>query len=213
MFTGLVEDAGTIVRSSPDGGGRVLAIRTRIPLTEVAIGDSIACDGVCLTVESLDGDVFTVTCGRETLDLTTLGGSRPGDAVHLERALRLGDRLGGHWVQGHVDGLGRVVSSQQTGESRVVWIELEPSLSRYVAAKGSVCLHGVSLTVNEVDGDRFRVNLIPHTSSVTRLADRAPGQLVNVEVDILAKYVERLLGAAQPGKGLTLQQLRDGGFA
>jgi riboflavin synthase len=212
MFTGLVEDTGAIVSVAPRGNGKVLSIRTAMPLSEVAIGDSIAVNGACLTVETTSGDVFTVVAGKETLQLTTLSGAAPGVRVHLERALRLGDRLGGHLVQGHVDGMGTVRSSEEVRESWVLWIEAPAELARYVAAKGSICVDGVSLTVNEVDGCSFRVNIVPHTARVTRMAGLRPGDRVNLEVDVVAKYVERLLGGFTPG-GLTLDKLKANGFA
>jgi len=213
MFTGLVEDTGQIVATRPDRGGVELRIRTRIPLDEVAIGDSIAVDGVCLTVETRDGDAFTATAARETLALTTIGALRTGSAVHLERALAVGDRLGGHLVQGHVDCTGAVVEARQAGESLVLWIDVPADHARYVAAKGSICVDGVSLTVNEVAGTKFRVNLVPHTVTVTKMGALRAGDRVNLEVDVLAKYVERLLGADGSGKGLTLESLVRHGFA
>lgn len=213
MFTGLVEETGEIVAITRRDNARVVRIRTAIPLSEVAIGDSIAVDGACLTVAEKAGETFTAVAGRETLDKTRLGAARAGDRVHLERALRVGDRLGGHLVQGHVDGLGTVVESRPAGESHVIRIELPEALARYVAAKGSVTVDGVSLTVNEIEGRVFRVDVVPHTAEVTTLATRSPGERVNIEVDVLAKYVERLLGAGEPYKGLSLQTLRENGFA
>jgi riboflavin synthase len=207
MFTGLVEDTGTIVSVLPEQGGRRLLIRTRIPLSEVRIGDSIAVDGACLTAERLAGDCFEVVAGRETLGLTTLGEVRAGRRVHLERALRLGDRLGGHLVQGHVDGTARVLRSHAQGESWILWIELPPGLSKYVVRKGSLTVDGVSLTVNEVVGDTCRMNLIPHTVSVTRLGELRPGDAVNVETDLLARYVERLMGGDHGGLMAKLARL------
>ncbi len=193
MFTGLVEDVGEIVGVSPQGDGLRLRLRTAIPLSEVAVGDSIAVDGACLTAERCVGDVFEVVAGRETLDRTTLRAARLGRRVHLERALRLGDRLGGHLVQGHVDGTGRVTRSFQASESWVLWIDVGP-LARYVVPKGSITIDGVSLTVNEVQGDTVRLNLIPHTVAVTRLGGLRVGDEVNLEADLIARYVERLLG-------------------
>lgn len=211
MFTGLVEDTGSIDAIAQRGSGRELAIRTAIPMDEVAIGDSIAVDGVCLTVETKQAGRFVAVAGRETLTRTTLADAHVGRRVHLERALRVGDRLGGHLVQGHVDGVGRVVRAEPASESFVLWIEVPGELARYVAPKGSVCLDGVSLTVNEVDGARFRVNIVPHTAQVTRIAGLRPGDSLNVEVDVIAKYVERLLGGYQR-PGLTLETLQKNGF-
>lgn len=194
MFTGIVEDTGSVVAVAPFGRGRRLRLRTAIPLAAVRIGDSIACDGVCLTVESVEDDVFEVVAGQETLDRTTWGEARVGRRVHLERALAVGGRLDGHLVQGHVDGVGSVSRSYDADESWILWIDVGRRLARYVAPKGSLCVDGVSLTVNEVDGTRARLNVIPHTARVTRLAGLAAGDRVNVEVDVLARYVERMLG-------------------
>lgn len=212
MFTGIIEDTGTVVDVRAEGFGRRLTLRTALPLAEVALGDSIACNGACLTAESFDGDTFTVVAGKETLDKTTTGTLGVGSRVHLERALRLGDRLDGHLVQGHVDGVGRIVSLDEQGESWVLWVDVGPALAPFVAVKGSLTLDGVSLTVNEVDGTTARINLIPHTVRVTRLSDLRPGDGLNVEVDVLARYVERMLAwRAEPG-GLTLARLKEQGF-
>ncbi len=213
MFTGLVEDLGEVVAVTPRGSGVQIAIRTSIPLSDVSIGDSIATDGACLTAETIQGDVFTAVAASETMALTTLKGITAGRKVHLERAMTMGGRLGGHLVQGHVDGVGVVVRAEQAAESRVLWIELPASLSRYVAAKGSICVDGVSMTVNEIEGHRFRINAVPHTQGVTKLGSMSTNDRVNVEVDILAKYVERLLGGARADGGVTLEMLQQYGFA
>ena len=209
MFTGLVTDLGEVVRVVTRGKGRTLTVRTSYDLSRVELGDSIAHDGVCLTVETLGEGQFTVTAGIETLDCTTLGGWKAGRKVHLEQALRVGDRLGGHIVQGHVDGVGHVRSIERRAESVVVWIEAPPELSRYMVGKGSVCVDGVSLTVNEVRANAFRVNLVPHTVDHTHLASGV-GEPVNLEVDVLARYVERLLGGDR--EGLTFEKLRELGY-
>jgi riboflavin synthase len=212
MFTGLVEDLGTVTEVRPRGSGLELGIRTAIPLAEVAVGDSIAVDGACLTAERFEGDRFFAVAGRETMERTSLSSVRPGARVHLERAMVLGGRLGGHLVQGHVDGVGRIERSEAAGESWVVWIRPPAELLRYIAAKGSITVHGVSLTVNEIEGGRFRVNVVPHTQSVTRISALRAGEAVNLEVDILAKYVERLLAPDVPRSSPTLQQLIDNGY-
>jgi riboflavin synthase len=212
MFTGLVEDTGTLRAVRPEGDGARLTFQTRIPLRDVALGDSVACDGACLTVVATSGDTFDVVAGAETLKLTTWGQARPGRRVHFERALALGARLGGHLVQGHVDGVGLVTASHAAVESWVLWVDVGAALSRYVVTKGSITLDGVSLTVNEVQGSTVRVNLIPHTSTVTHLVDKRPGEGVNVETDLIARYVERLLGGFAPSEGVTLQQLQRTGF-
>ena len=210
MFTGLVEDVGTVVHVTPRGAGRSLAIRTRIPLDEVRIGDSIAVNGACLTAEQCQGEVFTALAGRETLTRTTLGGLRAGETVHLERALKLGDRLGGHLVQGHVDGVGEVRRSVDAGESWILWVAVPEGLARYVAEKGSLCVDGVSLTVNELADGAVRLNLVPHTAASTRLGSLRAGAAVNLEVDIIAKYVERLMGGDR--RALDVDTLRKWGY-
>lgn len=210
MFTGLVEDTGSIVAVDARSGATRLSIRTRIPLAEVKIGDSIAVDGVCLTAERLDGDVFVATAGPETLARTTLSDRGVGSRVHLERAMRVGDRLGGHIVQGHVDGVGRVATTAPRGDAWSMHVDVPTELARFVAEKGSITLDGLSLTVNEIHGVRLRVDLVPHTRAVTALGERRPGDRVNVEVDVLAKYVERLLSARDGG--ITAEFLERHGF-
>lgn len=212
MFTGLIEDIGVLADVVPEGMGVALTVRTAIPLHEVRVGDSIAIDGACLTATRIVGDQFTVIAARETMERTTLRGARAGRRVHLERARRLGDRLDGHLVQGHVDGVGRYDRVEQQAESRVLWVALPEELRRYVAAKGSICLDGVSLTVNELVGGRARVNAVPHTQTVTRLGEVRAGDSVNIEVDVLAKYVESLLGRHASSSGLDLETLRTNGF-
>lgn len=210
MFTGLVADLGTLRSVRPCGTGRTLWIDSNFTLLE--LGESIACDGVCLTVEAMEGGRFQVTAGEETLRKTTWGERQVGHRIHLERALRLGDRLGGHIVQGHVDGVGTVVRLNPQSGWLGIQIEAPSALSRYLVAKGSVCVDGVSLTVNEVEGPRFWIGIIPHTQSVTRIGAVRAGDRVNLEVDVLAKYVERLMGGGGGG-GLDLTKLRENGFA
>jgi riboflavin synthase len=195
MFTGLVEDVGTVARADRRSDALVLAIRPhRMPLGELAVGDSICHDGACLTVTGLDRDTFGVLAGAETLARTTLGGLRPGKRVNLERALRVGDRLGGHWVTGHIDGTGELAARRDLGANLVLAVRAAPALLRYVVEKGSIAIAGVSLTVNTVDGDGFSVAIIPHTREHTTLGALAVGERVNLEVDILAKHVEKLIG-------------------
>ncbi len=210
MFTGLIEDVGEITAVSPRESGRVLTIRTAIPLGEVKIGDSIAVDGVCLTAESFASDRFTAVAGRETLGRSTLAHARAGRKVHLERAMQLGGRLGGHLVQGHVDGVGTIRRSYDAGESWILWVDVPAGIGKYIAEKGSLCVDGVSLTVNEIVASSARLNLVPHTAKMTRLGGTRPGDAVNLEVDIIAKYVERLLGGG--GGGLDVDSLRKWGY-
>lgn len=198
MFTGIVQGTGRIARSETRGGDLRLAIdaaqlAARVDASRLAVGESIAVSGVCLTVTAFDGGHFTADVSRETLALTTLGRLRPGDAVNLEAALRAGDPLGGHFVAGHVDGLARVLAVSPEARSLRVELEAPAALARFVAPKGSVALDGVSLTVNEVAGPRFGVNLIPHSVALTTFGGLAPGQDLNLEVDLLARYVQRAM--------------------
>jgi len=194
MFTGIIESIGTIARIERRGGDVRLHVDAgSLGLDDVKLGDSISVSGVCLTAVEIDGAVFTVDVSTETLARTTLGALRDGDPVNLEKAMRLSDRLGGHLVAGHIDGVGRVVSIESDARSQRWLFELPPALARYLAPKGSICIDGVSLTVNEVDGARFGVNLIPHTIDVTTFKTRRNGDAVNIEVDLLARYVEQLL--------------------
>jgi riboflavin synthase len=166
-------------------------------LADVVVGDSICVAGVCLTAVQLDATAFAADVSVETLSCTTLGALQSGNCVNLEKSLRLADRLGGHLVSGHVDGVGKVLSVEADARSQRWSFEVPSALSRYIAAKGSVCIDGVSLTVNEVSGNRFGVNLIPHTIEVTAFRDRRVGDAVNIEVDLIARYVERLRTAGE----------------
>jgi riboflavin synthase len=198
MFTGIVTDLGTVREVQPLGAGndmRLMIGTSPAFLAQPApavLGASIACSGCCLTVVDLGGDWFAVDASAETLSKTTLGGWRPGSRVNLERALRFGDELGGHLVSGHVDGVGEVLSATPENAS-VRWrFRVPEGVHRFIATKGSVAIDGVSLTVNEVDGREFGVNIIPHTSTVTTFATLQPGARVNIETDTLARYVARL---------------------
>jgi len=192
MFTGIVTDLGRVRDVRNDGDTR-MEITTRFDDAAIPIGASIACSGVCLTVIDKGAGWFAVSVSTETLSRTTLGDWRPGTAVNLERALRVGDELGGHLVSGHVDGVGRALAITPEGASRRFVFEAPAQLARFIASKGSVAIDGISLTVNEVDGARFGVNIIPHTLSVTTLGEAGPGDRVNLEIDLLARYVARLI--------------------
>jgi len=194
MFTGIVQAVGRIESVTPLGEGLHLTIDTgSLDQGGIAIGDSICVQGACLTVVAIDGARLSFDVSRETL-ACTVGLDAPGP-VNLERSLALGDPLGGHLVTGHVDGLGEVVAFEPAGESKRLRLRVPAELARYVARKGSITVDGVSLTVNRVDADTFEVNLIPHTLAVTTLARLAPGAKVNLEVDLIARYVERMLGS------------------
>ncbi|MFA5590758.1 MAG: riboflavin synthase [Lysobacteraceae bacterium] len=193
MFTGIIQALGRITRIEPRGGDVRLHIETgSLDLSDVAPGDSIAVSGVCLTALEPSVQGFFADVSNETLGLTTLGDAAEGDVVNLEKALRLADRLGGHLVTGHVDGLAEVTAIETDARSQRWCFRVPSGLSRYIARKGSVCIDGVSLTVNAVDGDEFEVNLIPHTQQVTTFSQRQVGDAVNIEVDLMARYAERL---------------------
>jgi riboflavin synthase len=197
LFTGIVQEVGRIRRTEPHAGRdaedrRVEVEFGRIPRDRFELGGSVAVDGVCLTVADVTDDSFIADVSGETLRVTTLGRRAPGDRVNLEPALRAGDSMGGHWVSGHVDGLATVVSMRSDARSQVIELEAPAALARYIARKGSVTLDGVSLTVNDVDGARFAINLIPHTQTVTTLGSLRPGAGLNLEIDLFARYVERL---------------------
>ena len=197
MFTGIVTSTGTIARLEPAAGGMRAAVDAPdLGLEDVAIGDSIAVNGVCLTVVSRQASRFEVELSAETLRCT-VGFERSGE-VNLEKALRLSDRLGGHLVSGHVDGVGEVTRIEAAGDSRVVAVRAPTELGRYIARKGSITVNGVSLTVNAANGAEFEVNLIPHTLQATNLKHLRGGARVNLEVDLLARYLERLAAASGP---------------
>ncbi|UCC13709.1 MAG: riboflavin synthase [Gammaproteobacteria bacterium] len=213
MFTGIVQTTGTIEALTPRGGDVRLAVRCpELGAACGTVGDSISVGGVCLTAIELDENGFSADVSRETLDHTTLGRYKPGGRVNLEKALTLATPLGGHLVTGHVDGIGEVLDRRDDARSIRFGIRVPGELSRYVARKGSVCLDGVSLTVNDVSGDRFGVNIVPHTLEVTTLDEWMEGVPVNVEVDIVARYLERLLGD-DSSRGLSLEKLKETGFA
>ena len=195
MFTGIVRELGVV--EATDGGdeGIRLRIRAAQAAAQAALGDSVSVNGVCLTVAEVDGDALSFDAVPETLARTSLGRLQPGDALNIEPALRAGEPLGGHIVQGHVDGVGRVLAVSREGDGARLEVEAPPELLRYCVQKGSVCVEGVSLTVAELGDRSFTVALIPHTLEVTTLGGLVPGDEVNLEVDVLAKYVERLLAS------------------
>ncbi|MBK8175577.1 MAG: riboflavin synthase [Rhodospirillales bacterium] len=192
MFTGIITDLGRVRLVRAEGDTR-FEIATAFTEDSIPIGASIACSGVCLTVIERAAGWFAVQASAETLSCTTLGDWREGTAVNLERSLKLGDELGGHLVSGHVDGVGRIVAITPEGDSRRFVFEAPPPLARFIAQKGSIAIDGISLNVNAVDGGRFGVNIIPHTLAVTTLGEARVGARVNLEIDMLARYVARLL--------------------
>jgi riboflavin synthase len=194
VFTGLIQDIGRVERIERRSEAAILHISTAaIPAEDLALGESIAIDGVCLTVEERERGRFRVQAGAETLSRTTIGALRPQSRVHLERALRASDRLGGHIVAGHVDGMGEVHSRRPVGPSVEIAFRAPREVLRYVVEKGSIAIDGISLTVNRVDEYAFAVLLIPHTLEKTTLGDKRPGDKVNLEVDIVGKYVEKFV--------------------
>lgn len=198
MFTGIVTALGTIRAIEPIGGGKDMRLVIHAPWPDtasIAIGASIACSGCCLTAVELGPDWFAVDASAETLSCTTMGTWRVGGQVNLERSLKVGDELGGHIVSGHVDGVGRALSADPENASTRWTFQVPHDLARFIAEKGSVAINGVSLTVNTVRGDTFGVNIIPHTASVTSFGTLKPGDAVNIEIDMLARYVARLAEA------------------
>lgn len=206
MFTGLIEDIGTVLRKTRSGVDVTLELGTNLPLEDVVLGESIAVNGCCLTVTSMSDSSFTADASSETMRLTGLGQLEAGSRVHLERALRVGDRLGGHFVQGHVDGTGRVARTSRSGRAWEIWIDMEERLLREVVPKGSITVDGVSLTVNELSDSGFRLTIVPHTETATLLTEYRPGHKVNIETDVIGKYVRRLLGLGGDGVAEVLKQ-------
>jgi len=212
MFTGIVEEIGTVESLARAGGGHQLRVRARKVLEGLRLGDSVAVNGACLTATAFDGESFTVGLSPETLRRTNLGEVGPGDRVNLERALRPIDRMGGHFVQGHVDGVGSVADRRQEGDAVNLRFVCPPELSRYVVEKGFIAVDGVSLTVTARGDGWFTVTLIPFTQQAVTLSDKRVGEKVNLEVDIIAKYVESLLGRREGGGRITAEFLVEQGF-
>lgn len=217
MFTGIIQAIGNIERLEPRGGDMRIRIATgKLPIDQAAIGDSIAVNGVCLTAVEIDARSFSADVSRESLSRTTLGKLGPGSPVNLEMALLPTTRLGGHLVSGHVDGVGHILERVDDGRSWRFTLEAPQELARYIAEKGSICINGISLTVNAVSGAQFTVNIVPHTLQETTLGTSNQGDAVNLEVDLIARYLERLLlgeKAGIPASGVTMALLQDNGFA
>jgi riboflavin synthase len=212
MFTGIIKARGTVTAMTRQGGDVRMTVRSPdMPWRDYELGESIAVNGVCLTAVKFHDDGFDTDVSTETLNVTALGQLTAGSSVNLEPALSLGERLGGHLVSGHVDCMGKVTARSADARSIRLSIEIPAEYARYVAKKGSVCIDGVSLTINEVSGNRFELNIIPHTAAVTTIDDYAVGTKVNVEVDLLARYLERLV--SKDGDGISLELLKAHGYA
>lgn len=217
MFTGIVEAVGTLIAMEPKGQDVSVRVRSgKLDLSDVKLGDSIATNGVCLTVVALPGDGYVADVSGETIQRTGFAHYKIGQTLNLERALTPTTRLGGHLVSGHVDGVGEIVSVHPLGRAKEYWVKAPDELARYIAEKGSITVDGISLTVNAVDGARFKLTIVPHTTAETTVEDWRPGRRVNLEVDLIARYLERLMlgdKAAQPASaGITLETLAQHGF-
>ena len=212
MFTGIVEELGTVISLRQEGKAARLAIAGEVVRGDLRIGDSLAVNGVCLTVERIEPAQIWASMMPETLKRSTLGSLSRGEKVNLERALRLDSRLGGHLVLGHVDGIGRVLDIAGVGEERVLTISLPDELVRFAAPKGSIAIDGVSLTIVDAGSDSFSVSLIRHTISLTTFSIRKVGDRVNLEVDTIARYIDRLMAGRIPAQGLTMDRLRELGY-
>jgi riboflavin synthase len=222
LFTGIIEGLGSVVSVTPGQQGQALTIAADFDLTGTKLGDSIAVDGACLTAVRLEGRQFTVDVSPESLRRTTLGGLKPGGRVNLERALRLGDRLDGHLVSGHVDGIGQVMERRHEGNAIVIRISVPAALARYMIEKGSVAVAGTSLTINSCDAAGFEVSIIPHTAHLTTIGTCRVGVRVNIETDMIGKYVEKFVRGGRgyiqdatdgpPPEGVDLNFLHKTGF-
>jgi riboflavin synthase len=216
MFTGIILAVGKITAMTPRGGDVRLSIHTgKLPLADTNLGDSIAVNGVCLTAVELGHDFFVADVSNETLSRTSLATAKIGSPVNLELALTPTTRLGGHIVSGHVDGVGAIIDKKNDGRSIRFTIQAPDELAKYIAQKGSICINGISLTVNNVNGASFDINIVPHTLKETTLDDATIGTKVNLEVDVLARYMERLMkgeAAAKPCSAVTMELLQNSGF-
>ncbi|MDH5217377.1 MAG: riboflavin synthase [Gammaproteobacteria bacterium] len=217
MFTGIIQATGEIKRLDPRGGDMRLSISSPgLEMGNVSLGDSIAVNGVCLTVIEWDNSGFSADVSRESLERTTLGSLAKGNKVNLEKALTLQTPLGGHLVSGHVDGVGEIIAMEQLARAKEFWVRAPAGLAKYIAEKGSICIDGISLTVNAIKGAEFRLTIVPHTLDVTTMSQFSVGQKVNLEVDIIARYLERLLlgdkAAEQSDAGITEAFLAEHGF-
>ena len=212
MFTGIIEEVGRVRRVQRAGAGSRVTVAASRVVQDAREGDSISTDGVCLTALSITPEGFEADCSAETLRRTTIGSWREGTPINLERALRMGDRLGGHLVQGHVDGVGRLVTRRQEGDAQMVRFEFPRELGRHIAMKGSIAVSGISLTIADLGPDWFEIAVIPATLQWTTLGELADGSPVNLETDMLAKYVERILKGSETRRELTVESLQEMGY-
>ncbi|MDX9785498.1 MAG: riboflavin synthase [Desulfobacterales bacterium] len=211
MFTGIIEGMGSVAGIRPSGQGKRFAVNAGFSLADSRIGDSIAVNGACLTAIVIDGSRFEADVSPETLSKTVFGGIRIGDRVNLERALRLSDRIDGHLVSGHVDGVGALQSRRTLGNAVLIRVSVPPALGRYMIQKGSVAVDGISLTINACGDDFFEISIIPHTAMLTTIGFKKPGDPVNIETDMIGKYVERFM-RGKPAGGIDRQFLATSGF-
>lgn len=212
MFTGIIEEVGSLKKLQKEAAGAVLEISCKKVLEGLQIGDSIAANGVCLTATAFTSHSFTAAAMHETLRRSTLGNLHPGSPINLERAMAANGRFGGHMVAGHIDGTGTISNIEKDGNAVWYTLQASPQILRYIVEKGSVALDGISLTVAEVRADYFKVSVIPHTLAQTALAQKRTGDCVNIENDIIGKYVEKLLGTPQKSSGITKEFLSRYGF-
>ncbi len=213
MFTGLIEDVGTLLRIDKTASGARLTLQTALPTSDIKLGDSISCNGVCLTATRVEPGLFTADLSGETLTRSSFAQARAGSKINLERALRLGDRLGGHIVAGHVDGVGRIARVQRSQDAIYIDVTCPADLRKYTIEKGSIAVDGISLTINSLTPEGFGLALIPHSQEKTTLSTRSVGDTVNLEVDLVGKYVESLLGShAGSDSALTKKKLAELGF-
>ena len=215
MFTGIIEEVGTVRQIRRGRCSAVVEVEARLVMEDLKIGDSVAVNGVCLTVTEKSGRGFQADVMHETLDRSSLAALRPGSPVNLERAMAADSRFGGHIVSGHIDGTGAITQVRRDDNALWYTVEASPALLRYIVEKGSIAMDGISLTVAAVEADRFSVSVIPHTAAVTALGRKRPGDVVNLETDIIGKYVEKLLRPAEPAApraGLSLEFLMENGF-
>lgn len=212
MFTGLIEGTGKVKSVDRSGGDMMLSIAPGFDMSDCRTGDSVSVNGVCLTATGMQEGIFSAYVSAESISRSTLGSLRHGDEVNLERAMRLSDRLGGHIVSGHVDGIGKIIQMSRVQRSWLIRVEIERSLARYTIEKGSIAMDGISLTINSRDDRSFQVNIIPETAAKTTLLKKRTGDLLNIETDIIAKYIEKLIMKDKASSAIDMKMLDAFGF-